>query len=312
MTSVGSTTEIELFSHPSVASVDVPRIARLPRADWQFIDWLGAWHFWAIHLAALVGVFWVPPTVGALLLCAAAFYFRIFGVSLAYHRYFAHRTFRTSRALQLLLAFWAQTSVQKGVLWWAGHHRNHHRYADTPDDVHSPARRGFLWSHVGWILTPRYSDTPVEVIRDMAAYPELRWLDRHKHVPSFAFGLTMFAIGGISGLVWGFLVSSVLLWHATFCINSLAHVYGKRRYATTDTSRNNLWLALLTAGEGWHNNHHFFCSSAQLGFRWWEFDPTYRLLQALEKLGLVWDVRRPPPHVIEGRPADAPPADTHA
>ena len=312
MTSVSETTETDLFSHPSVPTLEVPGIARLPRAEWQVIDWLGAWDFWGLHLAALVGVLLLPPSAGDLVLCAAAFYFRILGVSLAYHRYFAHRTFRTSRAFQLVLAFWAQTSVQKGVLWWAGHHRNHHRYAHTPDDVHSPARRGFLWSHMGWILASRYSDTPVEVIRDMAAYPELRWLDRHKHVPSFAFGLAMFAIDGISGFVWGFLVSTVLLWHGTFSINSLAHVYGKRRYPTTDTSRNNLWLALLTGGEGWHNNHHFFCSSAQLGFRWWEFDPTYTLIRALEKLGVVWGVRRPSRQVIEGRPANAAPADARA
>jgi stearoyl-CoA desaturase (delta-9 desaturase) len=292
-----------VFSHPTVPTVELPRIERLPRAPWQHIDWVGAWPFISFHAAALVGIFLVPFSTWAVVLCLSSFYLRIFGVSIAYHRYFAHRTFRTSRAFQLLLAVWAQTSVQKGVLWWAGYHRNHHRDADTPDDIHSPARRGFLWSHMGWILTPRYAETPVESIRDMAAYPELRWLDRHKHVPTFAYGALMFALFGWVGLVWGFLVSTVILWHGTFCINSLAHVYGTRRYPTVDTSRNNLWLTLLTGGEGWHNNHHYFCSSARLGFHWWELDPTYYAIWVLEKLGIVWDVRRPPKHVIEGRPA---------
>jgi stearoyl-CoA desaturase (delta-9 desaturase) len=285
--------------HPTIPTVELPKIARLPQAPWQRIDWLGAWPFLTLHVAALAGAFLFPPSGWDLALCAAAFYLRILGISMGYHRYFAHRTFRTSRPFQLVLAFWAQTSVQKGVLWWAGHHRNHHRYADTPEDIHSPTRRGFLWSHMGWILTPRYSETPVDVIRDMAACPELLWLNRHKHVPSVVFAIAMFAIGGLSGFVWGFLVSTVLLWHSTFCINSLAHVYGTRRFATTDTSRNNLWLAFLTAGEGWHNNHHFFCSSARLGFRWWEFDPTYTLLRLLEKLRLVWAVRQPPQHTLE-------------
>jgi stearoyl-CoA desaturase (delta-9 desaturase) len=304
MASVSTTAEprSDVFWHPQVPTLEIPSIEPLPRADWQHIDWVGSWPFFGFHLAALVGAFLVPFSAWAVALCIGSFYFRILGVSMAYHRYFAHRTFRTSRPLQLLLAFWAQTSVQKGVLWWAGHHRNHHRYADTPEDIHSPARRGFLWSHMGWILNPRHEKTPVDAIRDMTAYPELRWLDRHKHVPTFVYAVAMSAIWGWTGLVWGFLVSTVVLWHATFCINSLAHVYGTRRYPTTDTSRNNPWLSLLTGGEGWHNNHHYFCSSARLGFYWWEFDPTYFLIAGLEKLGLVWDVRCPPPHVVEGRP----------
>jgi stearoyl-CoA desaturase (delta-9 desaturase) len=289
------------YSHPTDATVEVPDIPRLPRPEWQRVDWLGSWQFFFFHAAALVGAVLWPPTLGAIALCLGGFYVRILGISLAYHRYFSHRTFKTSRALQLVLAFWAQTSAQKGVLWWAGHHRNHHRFPDRPEDVHSPARRGFFWGHVGWIMTPRHEAAPIEVIRDMAAYPELRWLDRHKHVPTVAFALGMLAIGGWAGFVWGFLVGTVLLWHCTFSINSIAHTFGRRRYPTTDTSRNSWWLAILTGGEGWHNNHHFFCSSARLGFRWWEFDPTYYLLLGMEKIGLVWDLKTPPSHVLEGR-----------
>ncbi len=282
-----------------IPTVETPRLERLTKPDWQRIDWVGAWPYLPFHVLTVIGAILVPLTAEALVLCVVAYGVRILGISLAYHRYFAHRTFKTSRPFQLLMAFWAQTSVQKGVLWWAGHHRNHHRFADVEDDVHSPALRGFLWAHVGWILTPRYEKTPYEVIQDMAAYPELMWLDRYKHMPSVALGVIMFLLAGWPGLVWGFGVSTVILWHCTFSINSMAHLFGKRRYPTTDTSKNNVWLAILTGGEGWHNNHHYFCSSARLGFRWWEFDPTYYLVCLLEKLGLVWDVKRPPSHVVE-------------
>jgi stearoyl-CoA desaturase (delta-9 desaturase) len=291
--------------HPRDPTVEPPAIARLPQAVWQRVDWAGSWQFLLFHALALLGVVLVPPSAPAVALAVASFYVRILAISLGYHRYFAHRTFKTSRAFQFVLAFLSQTSAQKGVLWWAGHHRIHHRYPDEPDDVHSPTRRGFFWGHVGWIMTPRYEATRLDVMADMARYPELRWLDRHKHVPTFVFGASMFALGGWTGLVWGFLVGTVLLWHVTFAINSVAHLFGSRRYPTTDTSRNNVWLAVLTGGEGWHNNHHYFCSSARLGFRWWEFDPTYYLLWTLEKLGIVWDVRRPPTHVVEGLPGAA-------
>ncbi len=293
------TTYTEAVIPDRVPTVDLPKLQRLEKPPWQRIDQIGSWPFFSFHVAALVGAFVFVPTAQDLLLCAGAYLFRIIGISLTYHRYFAHRTFKTSRLVQFLMAFWGQTSVQKGALWWAGHHRNHHRFSDEEDDVHSPVLRGFLWAHVGWILNPRYEKTPFEVIKDMAVYPELVWLDRHKHVPSVAFAVLMFLIGGWSGLVWGFLVSTVILWHCTFSINSMAHLFGKRRYPTTDTSRNNVWLAILTGGEGWHNNHHYFCSSARLGFRWWEFDPTYYLVCLLEKLGLVWDVKRPPRHLID-------------
>ena len=282
-----------------IPTVETPRLERLATPDWQRIDWVGAWPYLSFHVLTVIGAILVPLTAEALVLCVVAYGVRILGISLAYHRYFAHRTFKTSRPFQLLMAFWAQTSVQKGALWWAGHHRNHHRFADVEDDVHSPVLRGFLWAHVGWIMTPRYEETPYEVIQDMAAYPELMWLNRYKHVPSVALGVLMFLLAGWPGLVWGFGVSTVILWHCTFSINSMAHLFGKRRYPTTDTSKNNVWLAILTGGEGWHNNHHYFCSSARLGFRWWEFDPTYYLICGLEKLGIVWDVKRPPSHVVE-------------
>jgi len=287
------------YAHPEVPTVSVPRLTRVPvRAD-ERPKLLKSWPFLSAHLAAVVGVILVPPSWPAVFLCLGMLWLRILGVTLGYHRYFAHRSFRTSRAFQFVLALWAVSSAQKGVLWWAGHHRNHHRYSDRPEDLHSPKRRGLLWSHVGWTMSPRYEHAPVEAIKDMARYPELRWLDRHFYVSTLALGALCFLLGGWTGLVWGYFVSMVLVWHSTFCINSLCHVFGKRRYPTTDTSRNSFWLAVLTLGEGWHNNHHYFCSSARNGFFWWEFDPTYYVIWTLEKLGIVWDVKRPPQHVLE-------------
>jgi stearoyl-CoA desaturase (delta-9 desaturase) len=288
--------------HPSVPTLGVPVLQRLPVHSWDRYDWFGNLRFLVFHVLAVAGAVLWPPGAREILLCLAVFYARLMGVTLGYHRYFAHRTFRTSRAFQLVLAFWAETSLQRGVLWWSGHHRNHHRFSDQPEDLHSPARMGLFWSHVGWILSSRYARTPFDAIPDMARFPELRWLDRHWIVPGVALAVALFAWGGLPALVWGFFVSTVVCWHCTYTINSLAHAWGRRRYPTTDTSRNNLLLALLTAGEGWHNNHHYYSPSARLGFRWWELDPGWYLLWVLEKLGVVWDVRRPTRRALEAEP----------
>lgn len=282
-----------------VPTITPPKLERIPAGPADRIRPIECLGMASVHVAALVGVLLYPPTLGLVAVALGAMWLRILGVTLGYHRYFAHRTFRTSRLVQLLIGWWAVSSAQKGVLWWAGHHRNHHRYSDSPDDIHSPARRGFLWSHMGWILSNRWDETPVEVIRDMARFPELRWLDRWHLVPVVALAVACFVAGGMPGLVWGFFVSTVLTWHATFTINSLSHVFGSRRFPTTDTSRNNPWLAVLTLGEGWHNNHHYFCSSARNGFYWWEWDPTWYAIWLLERVGLVWDVKRLPRRVAE-------------
>ncbi len=289
--------------HPTLPTLAPPVLQRLPARPGDEPDWLGNARYLAFHVFALgAAVIWLPSW-RELALAFATFYVRLIGISLGYHRYFAHRSFRTSRPLQFLLAFWSQTSMQRGVLWWSGNHRNHHRFADQAEDLHSPARRGLFWSHTGWLLSGRFEATPTHVIRDMARFPELRWLNRNWAVPGIALAAGLFLAGGMPALVWGFFVSTVVLWHCTYSINSLAHRFGRRRFPTTDTSRNNLLLALLTAGEGWHNNHHYFSPSARLGFRWWEFDPTWYLVWGLERLRLVWDVRRPPPHA---RSAPAP------
>lgn len=258
--------------------------------------------FWGVHVGAVVGVAALGWSWWGLALALALYWVRMFGVTGGYHRYFSHRTYKTSRAFQLFLAVLAQTSVQKGALWWAAHHRHHHKVSDQPGDVHSVRLDGFFYAHVGWILTKESEGTDLERIKDLAKYPELRFLNRFFLLPAIALGVGLGLAGGLWAFVWGFCVSTVLLWHATFTINSLSHVFGSRRYATSDDSKNNVWLALLTMGEGWHNNHHFYQRSTRQGFFWWEVDATYYVLRGLAALGLVWDLTAPPKHVLEAGP----------
>jgi stearoyl-CoA desaturase (delta-9 desaturase) len=255
--------------------------------------------FLIVHLACFAAVL-TGVSGGALLMGAGLYLLRMFAITAGYHRYFSHRAFRTSRAFQFLLAVVAQTSGQKGALWWASHHRRHHRYSDTELDVHSPARRGFWYAHMGWIFVPRNTPTDHASVADLEKYPELVWLNRWTYLPVTLLGVATWLIGGWSWLVVGFCWSTVAVWHATFSINSLAHVSGRRRYVTGDDSRNNWWLALLTLGEGWHNNHHAYQVSARQGFRWWEYDPTYYALWVLARLRIVWDLRAPPRALMRG------------
>ncbi|MFC5435618.1 acyl-CoA desaturase [Rhodanobacter umsongensis] len=274
------------------------------------IDWLRAAPFVAMHLACL-GVLWVGLSPVALGVAAALYALRMFALTGFYHRYFSHRTFQTSRAVQFVFALIGASCVQRGPLWWAAHHRHHHRVTDTAADPHSPAIHGFLWSHVGWFLTPRHFRTDLSRVPDLAKYPELRWLDRFDIAVPVVLALVMYGLGvllqhvapqwGTSGgqmLVWGFFVSTVVLFHATVTINSLAHRFGKRRFDTRDDSRNNVWLALLTFGEGWHNNHHFFPGSSRQGFRWWEIDLTWYGLKLMSALGLVRGLKPVPAWVL--------------
>ena len=262
-----------------------------------------------VHIAAAAGAvyFW---SWGGLALALVSYFVRMVIVTAGYHRYFSHRAFKTSRAFQFVLAFLAQSAGQKGVIWWASHHRWHHKHSDEEQDVHSARRRGFWYSHVGWVLRSEWSGTDATLVKDLSRFPELRVLNIPglEIIPMALLGLAFLLIGGLPAFVWGFLVSSVLLYHGSFSINSLAHLFGKRRYETTDDSRNNWALALATTGEGWHNNHHHYPSSARQGFRWWEIDVTYYVLWTLARLGLVWDLRRPPREVVDGAVAEAPEA----
>jgi stearoyl-CoA desaturase (delta-9 desaturase) len=256
--------------------------------------------FWLMHAVALGGIFYVGWSWKGAALAMLAYFVRMVVVTAAYHRYFSHRAFKTSRVFQFLLAFGAQTAAQKGVLWWAAHHRWHHKHSDTALDVHSAKLTGFLYSHVGWILGSKWNATDEKAVNDLARFPELRFLNREgiSLLPAVALALACYLIGGSFGLVWGFFVSTVLLWHGSFSINSLSHMFGSRPYATDDLSRNNLLLAVITTGEGWHNNHHHYMSSANQGFRWWEIDATYYVLRGLSMLGLIWDLRRAPAEVV--------------
>ena len=259
--------------------------------------------FILVHLSVLC-VFLTGVTWPAVVVCAVLFFVRMFGVTGGYHRYFSHRSYKTSRIGQFLLALLAQSSAQKGVLWWAAHHRHHHRASDTEDDVHCPKLRGFWYAHLGWLFDDNDA-TDMKAVGDLARYPELVWLNKYHLVPAVALGIATWLVFGWSGLVVGFLLSTVLLWHSTFTINSLTHMIGRPRFPTGDDSKNSAALALLTLGEGWHNNHHYHMVSTRQGFYWWEIDVTYYLLKLLSVLGIVWDLREPPGRVLdEGRRLD--------
>lgn len=262
--------------------------------------WWDSIPFIVMHLIALGGLFFFELTWGAVALVLVTYYIRMLAITGGFHRYFSHRAFKTSRTFQFIMAFVGSASAQRGVLWWSGHHVDHHKYSDTDKDIHSP-RKGFWWSHVLWMLGPKYEATPEKQLRAFAQFPELIWLNRYWVVAPTTMAVSLFLAGGASALFWGFFFSTFLLWHGTFTINSLAHVWGSRRYKTKDTSRNNAWLGFVTLGEGWHNNHHFYASTANNGFFWWEIDITYYVLRLLEKMGIVWDLRTPPQWVLEGR-----------
>jgi stearoyl-CoA desaturase (delta-9 desaturase) len=273
------------------------------------IDWARIVPFAGMHLACL-GVLWVGVSPVAVGVAVALYVLRMFAITGFYHRYFSHRTFKTSRGVQFVFAVLGAAAVQRGPIWWAAHHRHHHAHSDQPEDAHSPVQRGFLWSHMGWFLSRRHFAPDWGRVRDLMRFPELRWLDRYDILVPFALAVGLLVLGrvldahwpglGTSGaqmLVWGFFVSTVACYHGTYSINSLCHVWGRRRYATGDGSRNNFLLALITLGEGWHNNHHRYPMSARQGFYWWEIDLTYYGLRLLALLGLVRDLKPVPREV---------------
>ncbi|HEY5948801.1 MAG TPA: acyl-CoA desaturase [Kofleriaceae bacterium] len=260
--------------------------------------------FWGVHILAIVGIAITGLSWLGVAWCAAMYMPRLFFVTGAYHRYFSHRSYKTSRWFQFLLALGATFTAQKGVLWWAAHHRVHHKLSDLPGDLHSVKQSGFWWSHMGWILARDLEGTDLSRIKDFSKYPELRWLDRYWMLPPVAAGVLAFLLGGFWGLVWAFAVPQVLCWHGTFTINSLSHLWGGRRYATDDDSRNNFVLAVLTMGEGWHNNQHHYQVAARQGFFWWEIDCTYYVLRALSAVGLIWDLHGVPEHIKSNAAAE--------
>jgi stearoyl-CoA desaturase (delta-9 desaturase) len=262
------------------------------------VDWVRVVPFIGMHVACL-GVFVVGWDPRAVAVAAGLYGIRMFAITGFYHRYFSHRTFRTSRAAQFVFALLGASATQRGPLWWAAHHRKHHRHADTERDVHSPRQHGFWWSHMGWITAAQNFPTDLSEVRDLARYRELRWLDRFDTAVPGVLAATLFAIGGWAWLVWGYFVSTVVLFHCTCLINSMAHRVGRRRYTTKDDSRNSLTLALITFGEGWHNNHHRYPGATRQGFFWWEIDVTYYALVVLARLRIIHDLRPVPARLLE-------------
>jgi stearoyl-CoA desaturase (delta-9 desaturase) len=252
--------------------------------------------FLCIHLVCLwaiqTGVRWEW-----VMLAIGSYYLRMVAVTAGYHRYFSHRSYKTSRVFQFLLAFFAMTSAQKGVLWWAAHHRHHHKYSDQEEDIHSPLQRGFWISHVGWILSADHMRTDLNLVKDFSQYPEIHFLNRFYFIPPFLYALFMYSVWGFPGLVWGFFISTTALYHCTFFINSLTHMVGRVRYKSNDGSKNSFILAVLCCGEGWHNNHHHYQLAVNQGWFWWEVDLSYYILSFLSWFGIVWDLRTPPKHI---------------
>ena len=277
------------------------------------IDWLRVIPFVLLHLACFA-VIWVEWSWFAVLFAVALYAVRMFAITGFYHRYFSHKAFQTSRAGQFLFAVLGSTAVQRGPLWWAAHHRNHHVHSDNLSDSHSPVQHGFLWSHIGWFLATANFSTKLDRVKELAKFPELRFLDRFDVIVPIIFATSIFVFGdwlenaapalhtnGWQLFVWGFVISTIALYHGTFTVNSLAHVWGKRRYATRDHSRNNWLIAIITLGEGWHNNHHHYPGAASQGFYWWEVDITYYLLKLMAACGLIWNLRTVPIEIRESR-----------
>jgi stearoyl-CoA desaturase (delta-9 desaturase) len=275
-------------SQPTGAPVEGPIERR--------VEWVRVLPFVAMHLACL-GVFAVGAPADAVAVAVGLYLVRMFAITGFYHRYFSHRTFRAGRITQFVFAVLGASAVQRGPLWWAAHHRRHHRHSDTDLDVHSPRQHGFWWSHMGWITSARNFPTQLHEVRDLAKFPELRWLDRYDVAVPILLAVGLFLVGGWSWLVWGFFVSTVVLFHCTCFINSLAHQLGTRRYETDDDSRNSFVLAIITLGEGWHNNHHRYPGATRQGFFWWEIDLTYYGLLVLSGIGLIRDLRPVPARV---------------
>jgi stearoyl-CoA desaturase (delta-9 desaturase) len=233
------------------------------------------------------------------------------GITVGYHRLFTHRSFKTGRPLRALFAVLGSAAVEGPVIEWVSTHRKHHRFSDRPGDPHSPhvdhgagwlgALRGLFHAHVGWMLRGIDRANPERYAKDLLADPVLRTVNRTFFLwvllgLAFPFGLglalTGSPIGGLTGLLWGGAVRILFLHHATFSINSLCHFFGRRRFPTSDHSRNLAWLALPTFGEAWHNNHHAFPTSAHHGLTRWQLDPGGWLIDGLERVGLAWDVVR--------------------
>tara|TARA_B110000014_G_scaffold261149_1_gene252313 strand:- start:3355 stop:4239 length:885 start_codon:yes stop_codon:yes gene_type:complete len=269
--------------------------------------------FLSVHIGAIYALT-VSPSLFALFIVGLMYFIRMFGITAGFHRLFSHRSFKTNRLFQFFLAYSATCSAQMGPIWWASHHRHHHKYTEQIEDSHTPTLKGFFWAHVGWIMSPANSPTKEKYVEDLMKYPELRWLDKYHYFAPFSLAVFLYVLGeymavnysqyntnGMELLLWGFFVSTVFLYHATFMVNSVCHVFGHRTYDTKDESVNNLLVAILTLGEGWHNNHHAFPNSEKQGHKWYQIDICHYILWCLSKIGIVWNIREVPDDSIKER-----------
>jgi stearoyl-CoA desaturase (Delta-9 desaturase) len=275
------------------------------------IDWLRCLPFLAVHLVCFAAI-WTGWSWTAVGVAAFLYFIRMFAITGFYHRYFSHKTFKTSRAGQFAFGVLGNSAMQRGPLWWASQHRHHHQHSDEEDDAHSPVQHGFLWSHMLWIMTRSRFNTDTKGVPDLAAFPELMFLDRFDFFIPFLLALSTYLLGwgletwapqlgtnGLQMLIWGFFISTIVLFHATSTINSLSHLFGFKRFKTGDESRNNPLLAVITLGEGWHNNHHRYAASVQQGFYWYEYDVTFYMLKMMSWVGIIWDMKSVPQHILD-------------
>ncbi|MBI3315954.1 MAG: fatty acid desaturase [Candidatus Omnitrophica bacterium] len=258
--------------------------------DWIVLAWIVF-----MHVGALAGIF--TFSWKALGVCVFLWWLTGgIGICLGFHRYFTHRSFTTSRPVEYFLAVMGCLAGEAGPISWVAAHRYHHTYSDTDKDPHSPLK-GFLWAHFTWLFGREdvlaKSDSCKRFTPDMAKDPFLVWLDKFHMLPAAVLAGVLVVLGGWPFLVWGMFVRSVLVYHSTWFVNSASHIWGYRSFQTQEMSRNNWWVALLSFGEGWHNNHHAFQRSARHGMRWWEVDLTYRTIQLLWALGLASDIHLP-------------------
>ena len=290
--------------------VDAYQQPDVTQEDKNKIDWLRVIPFILLHLACLA-VFFVGVSATAVLFAIFIYGLRIFSIGAFYHRYFSHKSYQTNRFWQFIFAILGASAVQRGPIWWAAHHRQHHLTSDQPDDVHSPIQHGFFMSHMGWFLTKGNFSYDKRRVKDWLKYPEIIFLDRFDILIPIILAILIFFIGhllylhapqlhtsGMQLLIWGFFISTVVSFHVTVAINSFGHKFGQSPYQTEDSSRNNWVLAIFTFGEGWHNNHHRYPVSAQQGFLWWQFDLTFYLLVLMEKIGIIKGLKRAPKTVI--------------
>lgn len=257
---------------------------KLPNLSYPFI---------LFHLAGIAGAILYPPTLNLLLLCLGTYILKLFLITAGYHRYFSHKSFKTSRAVQFIFAFLGATVAMKSAVWWAAGHRYHHKYSDKPNDLHTPVHNPWL-CYGGWVLLRHHFEVKKEFIPDLIKFPELFWLHKYNYLPLFLSFIGLYFLGGLEFVFWGGVISSLLCWHAVFIVNSFSHIWGSQPYESHDQSRNNWLIALITLGEGWHNNHHYYPHSVNNGFKWYEFDPTYYALLLMEKCGLIWDLHKAP------------------